>query len=172
MATGKLLRQLIKSGLEGNTEAFRAASEEVIRDERAKQHHLLANDLERLLYGRPKNFARSSAGQLERAPVDRERNIPLIDLREPVRRIEDVVLSEETRNAVEDVLQEPPLRAAAELWVTRRGSAPFLWPTWLRQDAISRSYRLRAWAAARCCASGCGRVFLSRRNSCESAQGL
>ncbi len=28
MATGKLLRQLIKSGIEGNMEAFRAASEE------------------------------------------------------------------------------------------------------------------------------------------------
>ena len=51
MATGKLLRQLIKSGMEGNLEAFRAASEEVIKEERLKQHHLLANDLERILYG-------------------------------------------------------------------------------------------------------------------------
>lgn len=55
MATGKLLRQLIKTGVEGNTDAFRAASEEVIREERAKQHHLLATDLERLLYGRPRD---------------------------------------------------------------------------------------------------------------------
>lgn len=45
LATGKLLRQLIKSGMEGNLEAFRAASEEVIKEERQKQHHLLANDL-------------------------------------------------------------------------------------------------------------------------------
>jgi hypothetical protein len=51
MATGKLLRQLIKSGVEGNVEVFRAASEEVIKEERLKQHHLLANDLERILYG-------------------------------------------------------------------------------------------------------------------------
>src|SRR5688572_29035325 len=61
MATGKLLRQLIKSGLEGNQEAFRAASEQVIQEERQKQHHLLANDLERLLYGRPKELVRSAA---------------------------------------------------------------------------------------------------------------
>jgi SpoVK/Ycf46/Vps4 family AAA+-type ATPase len=106
MATGKLLRQLIKSGIEGNSEAFRAASEEVIREERAKQHHLLANDLERLLYGRPKDFAQSPARALEKPPVDRERNLPLLDLREPVRRLEDAVLSEETRAAVEEVLQE------------------------------------------------------------------
>lgn len=106
MATGKLLRQLIKSGVEGNNEAFRTASEEVIREERAKQHHLLANDLERLLYGRPRDLMRSPSGMLEKPPFDRERNVPLLDLREPMRRLDDVVLSDETRLAVEEVLQE------------------------------------------------------------------
>jgi hypothetical protein len=94
MAAGKLLRQLIKSGMEGNMEAFRAASEEVIKEERQKQHHLLANDLEKILYGRPKELGHSRGRLLEKAPVDRERNLPLIDLREPVRRLEDVVLSD------------------------------------------------------------------------------
>lgn len=106
MATGKLLRQLIKSGMEGNIEAFQSASEEVIKEERLKQHHLLANDLERILYGRPKEIGQSRGRLLEKVPVDRERNLPLIDLREPVRRIEDVVLADETRSAVEEVLQE------------------------------------------------------------------
>jgi len=106
MATGKLLRQLIKSGVEGNSDAFRAASEEVIREERAKQHHLLANDLERLLYGRPRDLTHSPTRPLEKPPVDRERNLALLDLREPVRRLEDAVLSDETRSAIEEVLQE------------------------------------------------------------------
>jgi len=52
MTSGKLLRNLIKSGAEGNFEAFRHASKEVIRQEREKKHHLLANDLEKILYGR------------------------------------------------------------------------------------------------------------------------
>jgi hypothetical protein len=51
MASGKLLRQLIKTGAEGNLEAFRQASKEVIREEREKRHHLLANDLEKILTG-------------------------------------------------------------------------------------------------------------------------
>lgn len=106
MATGKVLRRLIKSGVEGNIEAFRAAAEEVIREERSKQHHLLANDLERILYGRPRQFSPSSGPCLAPPPVDRERNLALIDLREPVRRLDDVVLSDETRSAVEEVLQE------------------------------------------------------------------
>jgi len=104
MATGKLLRQLIKSGIEGNVEAFRSASEEVIKEERQKQHHLLANDLERLLYGRPRESHHTTARVP--VPVDRERNLALLDIREPVRRIEDVVLGRETQAAVEGVLQE------------------------------------------------------------------
>jgi hypothetical protein len=75
MATGKILRQLIKSGVEGNTGAFRAAAEEVIREERAKQHHLLANDLERFLYGGPR--VRNVAGRpLEKPPVDENATSP------------------------------------------------------------------------------------------------
>lgn len=104
MATGKLLRQLIKSGIEGNVEAFRIASEEVIKEERQKQHHLLANDLERLLYGRPRDTG--VAGSKIAVPVDRERNLALLDIREPVRRIDDVILSRETQAAVEEILQE------------------------------------------------------------------
>ena len=51
MANGKILRQLIRAGTIGDSEAFRLASEAVIQDERQKQHHLLANDLEQILYG-------------------------------------------------------------------------------------------------------------------------
>lgn len=106
MATGKLLRQLIKAGIEGNKDAFRSASEEVIRDERAKQHHLLANDLERLLYGRARSLGSASNLGLEKPPIDRERNLALLDLREPVRRIDEAVLSAETRLGIENILQE------------------------------------------------------------------
>ncbi|MCG3192036.1 MAG: ATP-dependent zinc metalloprotease FtsH [Thermoanaerobaculia bacterium] len=106
MPTGRLLRQLIKSGLEGNAEAFRAASEEVIKEEREKQHHLLANDLERLLYGRPRDLGRSPSVPIAPPPVDRERNLSLVDLREPVRRLEDLVLPDETQAALESLLRE------------------------------------------------------------------
>ncbi|MBU2738622.1 ATP-binding protein, partial [Acidithiobacillus sp. ATCC 19703] len=51
MASGKLLRQLIKSGTQGDALGFQSASAAVIKEEREKNHHLLANDLERLLYG-------------------------------------------------------------------------------------------------------------------------
>ncbi len=46
MASGKILRQLIKAGSYGDILTFKQVSEAVIREERQKQHHLLANDLE------------------------------------------------------------------------------------------------------------------------------
>lgn len=106
MATGKLLRQLIKTGIEGDADAFREASRRVIEQERQKQHHLLANDLERILYGTTSFNGRSTSTARLSAPTDRERNLPLLSIREPVRRMEDVVLSDDTRSTLEELLQE------------------------------------------------------------------
>ena len=106
MATGKLLRQLIKTGIEGDTDAFRETSQRVIEEERQKQHHLLANDLERILYGTTPASGRSASSAHLTAPTDRERNLPLLSIREPLRRMDDVVLSDETHSALEELLQE------------------------------------------------------------------
>ncbi len=106
MASGKLLRKLIKTGVEGNFEAFKDASKEVIRQEREKQHHLLANDLEKILYGRLENAGATRPTLMDRLPVDPERNLPLLEIKEPFRRLEDVVLSDENRSIIDELLCE------------------------------------------------------------------
>ena len=106
MATGKLLRQLVKTGTEGNLEAFKRVSEQLIQEERARKHHLLANDLERILYGRRNTPGATNALLSDRVPKDKERNIPLLQINEPVRRIEDVVLSDENASLLNELLQE------------------------------------------------------------------
>jgi len=106
MASGRLLRQLIKTGTEGNLEAFRRASEEVIREERDKHHHLLARDLERILHGRAGVGGRPLLSLLRQAPTDKERKLPLLHIREPLRRLEDVVLSDQNRSLIDEILQE------------------------------------------------------------------
>lgn len=106
MASGKLLRQLIKTGAEGNHGAFRRVSEQIIEEERAKRHHLLANDLEKILYGRRNVAVPLHSIINERLPKDQERNLPLLQLKEPVRRLEDVVLSDETHSLMDELLQE------------------------------------------------------------------
>jgi hypothetical protein len=44
MAEGKALRQPIHAGARSGDLGFRAAAEDVIRQERAKRHHLVANE--------------------------------------------------------------------------------------------------------------------------------
>ena len=106
MASGKLLRQLIKTGAEGNHEAFQQVFKEVIRQERLKKHHLLANDLEKILYGRVNSVKKIPFALNDNLPKDRERGIPLLQIKEPTRRLEDVVLSDENSSLIEEILQE------------------------------------------------------------------
>ena len=107
MANGKLLRQLLRSGTDGDVAAFRGVAKELIAEERQKHHHLLANDLETILYGRTQSPGSPALQQLtETIPEDRERNLPLCSVREPARCIEDVVLSPTNLALVKDILHE------------------------------------------------------------------
>ncbi|MEA1048542.1 ATP-binding protein [Lamprobacter modestohalophilus] len=79
----------------------------MIRDERGKNHHLLANDLERILYARAATPDSGSPPLFaDRLPKDKERGLPLLQLREPVRLLDDVVLSDENRSLVDELLTE------------------------------------------------------------------
>lgn len=106
MTSGKLLRQLIKCGVEGNSESFTDISEAIIKEERQKQHHLLANDLEQILYGRPKNASAGMRTFKGNIPTDQERGTPLLEVKEPVRGLPEVVLSDENRSSIEELLME------------------------------------------------------------------
>lgn len=107
MANGKILRQLIRAGSSGDAEAFRRASEAVIKDERQKQHHLLANDLEQILYGEHLQAVRSSGRTpLPTPPVDKERSLPLLDIRQAQRPLGEMILLESNLSAIEELLEE------------------------------------------------------------------
>ncbi len=134
MPEGRLLRKLIGAGARADDAEFRNVAEELIKQEREKKHHLLANDLERILYGGHGAAAkkRSPARSIRAAvPTDRERGLALLDVREPVRGLSDLILGDETRVILEDVLLERSkeetlasygLRPATRLLVQRRGT--------------------------------------------------
>lgn len=108
MANGKLLRQLISSGLQGDLPNFRAASEAVIAEEREKKHHLLANDLERLMYG-TQSVGQPKFGNLKLAsdlPANKDSGLLLLEMRPAVRQQQDIVLSDAAKSALEEIIQE------------------------------------------------------------------
>lgn len=108
MANGKILRQLVMAGALGDTVAFRQASEAIIEEERQKQHHLLANDLEKILYGGDMHSQPSSKKpQFEfDIPVDKERGLPLLDIRPPKRTLDEIILPESSSVMIEEMLEE------------------------------------------------------------------
>src|ERR1700685_3929192 len=105
MPSGRLLRQLIKSGAEGNIEAFRKLSEQVIHEEREKQHHLLATDLERILYSGPRNVGHLREPSVP-LPRDRDTGVPLLSILQPSRGLDAIVLADDVRDRVDQLLLE------------------------------------------------------------------
>lgn len=108
MASGKLLRQLIKSGVQGDAAGFRSASEAVIKEEREKNHHLLANDLERLLYGgqiATGNGIRK-LHSLPALPTNKDNGLALLEERAVVREEKDIILSDATQSVLDEILME------------------------------------------------------------------
>jgi len=106
MASGKILRQLIQAGAGGDLAAFKVASKSIIDEERQKQHHLLANDLERILYGESKPASVSFLRVPSSVPTDKERGLPLLGIRQSQRSLEELVLSKAGMAAIEDLLEE------------------------------------------------------------------
>lgn len=108
MASGKLLRQLIKSGVQGDPANFRAATEAVIREEREKNHHLLANDLERLLYGSQIELSpkiRKFNG-IDDLPINKDSGLALLEERPVIREEKDIILSEASQLTLSEILLE------------------------------------------------------------------
>jgi SpoVK/Ycf46/Vps4 family AAA+-type ATPase len=82
VTNGDLLRQLFRSHIRGDDSAFDAAAEAVIREERTRNHRLLAEDLEQILrYRSDYSNGRTSKKTLD-IPKDRERGFPLFTLSE------------------------------------------------------------------------------------------
>ena len=98
MARSDLLISLVKAGASGDQASARAAAEAIIAEERAKKHNVLADRL----IGAMQVNGRSSSTAF--TGTDRKREL-LVEL-EPRRRLEDMVLSDVTRRACSELIEE------------------------------------------------------------------
>jgi len=108
MARGELIRKLFLRQQRGRDEEFRAVALEIIAEEDKKKNHHLAKDLMRILEnGAPNlsNHATSPRSEMS-PPKDRERQTLLVDVREPERRVEDILLRDDNKGVIERILQE------------------------------------------------------------------
>lgn len=105
MASSKHLRQIFQIAQTGDKESFKRVAEEVISEERAKQHHLLANDLEKILYSKAPESAPLKILKQE-VPADKEKGLPLLNVQVASRSMDDIVLSDENRSIIDEILLE------------------------------------------------------------------
>lgn len=107
MASGNLLRKLFRGYAKQDDVTFRAALENIIEEERAKNHRLLADDLESLLYsGNGVNVKRWSPSNAYKIPEDRERNAPLLDIEEFSYDWDRLILPPKSLEALKQITEE------------------------------------------------------------------
>jgi SpoVK/Ycf46/Vps4 family AAA+-type ATPase len=99
MARSDLLVALVKAGSSGDKRGVRSAADAIIAEERAKQHNILAN---RLSQATQINGSTHSAI----APEHTGRGREFIAEITPRRRLEDLVLGEECRQSITELIEE------------------------------------------------------------------
>lgn len=118
ITTAESVRKLITAHLKGDEAAFRKAAEEYVEEERRKNHHVVANDLERLISS--SNGSHKSRGEVlsllgmtnGSVPKDKDRDVVLVDVCDPQRELEDLVLPSDIRDTIQRLVSE---RRGAEL---------------------------------------------------------
>jgi len=108
MVRGELLRRLLVSEQRGDREEFLSVALEAIAEEERKNNHRLARDLKRILEngclnGPEHQLPNENWGTL---PQDKERQVHLVEVRQPKRHMDEILLTRANGAAVERVLQE------------------------------------------------------------------
>ena len=108
MARADLLKKLFETYQRRDDEGFRAVAREIVEEERKKQHPVLANELQRILTNgvRSMQGARRADSAFDPVPMDGDRRTPLISIRQPDRYLDDLVLSDETQDALRRIMVE------------------------------------------------------------------
>ncbi|MEX0270453.1 AAA family ATPase [Leptolyngbyaceae cyanobacterium UHCC 1019] len=111
MARGEILKKLFQSFSRNEREAFYAAAQEIIEEEKSKSHHLLAKDLEKILHngnGNGKTLASNVAPwhQFPEPPKDKETGLPLLEVKQFDLTWNHVILSETIFDTLNEVVLE------------------------------------------------------------------
>lgn len=102
MARGDILVSLVRASMSGDKGAVRSAVETIIAEEKGKQHKVLADRLIKAMHTNGNGGVRTPTSALDAAHRGRE----FIAEMTPRRRLDDIVLSETCRTAVNQLIEE------------------------------------------------------------------
>ena len=101
MARSDLLISLVKAGSRGDVKNVQAAAEAIIAEEKAKNHNVLADRLDKAL-----NYSGANGSNLRLLNKGNARRQEALIEQKPDVRIEDLVLSETNRRSCEEFIEE------------------------------------------------------------------
>jgi len=111
MSNGEILQKMFGAFAKGDDKAFREVALETISEEKRKNHHVLARELEKIL-----TRANGSAGFASRSldltgrsgtlPQDKNRVADLVEVHEAEQDLEELVLAQSTREPLARIIEE------------------------------------------------------------------
>ena len=105
MARSDLLKRLFRAHQRDDRAGFLDAAREVVDDERRKQHGVLARELAQILEGVSASTGIPSL-RLEQVPKDNERGTELVEVLQPQRFLEDLVLNARQLGTLNSVCEQ------------------------------------------------------------------
>ena len=106
------IRKLLDAHFKGDDDAFRAAAWEFVEKERSLNHHVFVKDLERMLSNVNGTAHKRENGLVPLGPFngslprDKERNAYLVEITDPRRELEQLVLCPQVRHTLDRVIVE------------------------------------------------------------------
>jgi SpoVK/Ycf46/Vps4 family AAA+-type ATPase len=105
------VREMILAHFAGNDEAFQRAAQGYAHEERRRRHPVVAESVEQLLKEATKRTGKEAnltpfRGVTSEIPVDRDKGVPLLEVRTACRELDSLVFGEETEQALARVLRE------------------------------------------------------------------
>lgn len=106
MARADLLKKLFSSFINEDRELFVKIAQEIIVDERKKNHSILADDLERVLNGADRGGKKPLSFMKSVVPQNSEKEVRLVEVIYPDKYLDDVILPQEKISQLEEVIRE------------------------------------------------------------------
>ena len=105
MARSDLLKRLLQSHQRGDHAGFQDAARKIVDDERRKQHGILAQELEDIL-DNSSSGGTSPPMRLAEVPKDSDRGTELVEVIQPQRYLQDLVLSGSHHATLNSVIEQ------------------------------------------------------------------
>lgn len=106
MSRADLLKKLFISYKTNDNRMFYKIANEIIDEERKKNHQLIANDLNRIINSNSVEQKYIFHNNINSLPVDAEKEIPLVEVIYPDKNFDDIILTEENKKQLKEIIRE------------------------------------------------------------------